>query len=498
MNCRIVASKNLVLGFFAVGLVTATILSGCSSSSDNGGGGSGGTGGKDAGAAGKGGSAGLAGQSAGGTTVAPGGSVGPDASMGGSAGGSDAMTSGAAGTTGTTDAGLPDVAQPDAGRSDAVDAPMDVPADVLPVGDGPQQSDGASDGSSSDGGDGSSGAACYNASWAKTYGTTTVGLPALLPATDKDGNLFVSSTYYADPTTGLNLGLTAPVPSAGGANFLVGRIDPATGSFVWAKGFGDDSDQSATGTAVDKSGRLGTTGVYQGSMTFNTNTFANTSDTPFAFVAAFGSDGTALWGKSVDLGGPAPGGQLTIAAHPNFDDFVVCGYATNAVTDLVTGGTPNGDGLKDIVVAKIKGDDGSVVWARLIGGAGDQTCNAVAIADDGNVLIAGGYLGTLDFGSGPFPVQAGVVNVLPWVAKLSGSTGSTILATSFNMVGTKGRADIRAIAVDASGNAVIGGQITRGPILFGTTTLTPTGTSALADAFAVKLDTSLKILWAKS
>ena len=172
---------------------------------------------------------------------------------------------------------------------------------------------------------------------------------------------------------------------------------------------------------------------------------------------------------------------------------------------LVTGYSTNADLLKDIIVAKIKGSDGSILWSRLIGGAtptvggpGNQTCDAVAIADDGNVLIGGGYLGTIDFGSGAFPTVSGVLNVQPWVAKLNGSNGNTLYATSFQMVGTKGRADIRSLAVDASGNVVIGGQITRGPMLFGAYTLTPAGTDAFADAFAAKLNPSLTVLWAKS
>lgn len=505
MNCRIIASKKLVSGFFAVGLVTATVLAGCSSSSSNNSGSSGGTAGKDAGAAGKGGSTGVAGQPAGGTTAASGGIAGQDAGTAGSGGTPDAAatggrtgtdaaaggTGGAGGSAGAAgpDAALPDAAQPDAGRSDTVaDAPLDTPADVPLAGDTAQQLDASgSDGSSSDG---SSAAGCQRPTWAEQFDPNVSALNGL--ALDKSGNIFVAGTSYSDPKTGtLNLGAAGTIPSKAGANLLVARFDPTTGSFVWAKVFGDDEDQFATGVAVDKSGRVAVVGQFQGNITFGTAALANTGGTLFAFIGALDSSGTALWGKSVDLGN----GQLSaIAAHPNFDDFVVCGYATNSATDLVTGASTNSDGMNDIVVAKIKGADGSVIWARQLGGAGDQSCNVVAVADDGNVFVAGGYAGTLDLGPGAFPAPSGVSVILPWVAKLDGASGSTLFATSFGTAATKGMHVIQSIAADGSGNVVVGGQFNRA-ITYGSITLTPAG---LTDALAAKLDPNLNVLWAKS
>jgi len=76
--------------------------------------------------------------------------------------------------------------------------------------------------------------------------------------------------------------------------------------------------------------------------------------------------------KKVDLGG---GHLNALAGNPSQNYFLVCGAAMNNAANLGATGTPGGG--KDVIVAAIKANDGTVVWAKLFGGrdgSGLQRC----------------------------------------------------------------------------------------------------------------------------
>jgi len=208
----------------------------------------------------------------------------------------------------------------------------------------------------------------------------------------------------------------------------------------------------------------------------------------FDYIA--GVDGTAgagLWSKSVNLG---TGRLNAIAGNTSQNFFVVCGAATNSAAQLGVAGATPGGGM-DVVVAAINAIDGTVIWAKLLGGAMDQVCNAAAIDDTGNVLLTGQYAGTLDFGTGALtPAPTGTTDKILWVAKLNGTTGAAIAAQAF---GTSGQIVPQSIAADAQGNVFVAGFFSS-PFSVGTTSLTPLG---LSDSFVLKVSSSLAPVWAR-
>jgi hypothetical protein len=369
----------------------------------------------------------------------------------------------------------------DAAQESGPEVNYDVPADspvTLPE-VGPE--------TSPDTRDASTAPSCSNPAWAKSWGLPNQGWLA----GDKEGNLFVANSAMND----LNLGGTAAtVTNAGNSDAVVVRFDPTSGSPVWAKGFGDAKAQTATGVAVDKSGHVGIIGNYLGAITIGTSSLSNLGDWSYGYVGGLqAADGAGLWAISASLSADngSSGTFMAIAANPNWDDFVVCGKANIAATDLnVIGKTPlaSGGGY-DIVVAKIKGSDGSIMWSRQLGATGDQSCTAAAVDDSGDVLIAGGYYGTLDFGSGALSPAATAGNLIPWVAKLSGSDGATMAAMN-PTPGATGRtgAVVYSIDTDSSGNVVIAGTFKNALTFGSTTTLTSAG---LNDAFVAKVGSTL-------
>jgi len=314
-------------------------------------------------------------------------------------------------------------------------------------------------------------------------------------ASDVNGNVFVSGTMYglgSAPVAfgGVNIGAGA------GANVYAARLNPTTGATVWAKAWGDDSDQAGVGMAASST-NVAIIGNYigvLGSGTTGTTAIAglpaNTGSLPYDYVIGLDStSGNPSWAKKIDMGGV---GMASIYSNPTLSAYYLCGSSAIATTDLgstLTAGAA--DGTTDIVVAKINAADGTVVWARQIGGAGTQACTAVT-ADGTNVYLTGTYQGTLDFGNGTgaFPVVSNISRKLLWAAKLSDTDGTALVAKTW---GTTGAQLIRAITMDVAGNVLIAGGMAQ-TIPFGGAagTLTASGT----DAFVAKFDSSLNPLWA--
>jgi len=336
---------------------------------------------------------------------------------------------------------------------------------------------------------------CPSPEWASSYSS----VPALATvAWDKDGSLITGASVYSN-TSGTTVFGSIPLPNLGGdADILVAKIDPSSGKASWVFTAGDASPQYVTGTAVSSAG-VGVIGTFQGNLDMFNGTqpgkiIVNPAASPIDFVAGVADDGSiGLWATKVNLGD----GQLNaIAGLPGKDYFVVCGVATNNAASLaVTGtttppGTPGGG--NDVIVAAVKASDGTILWSHLFGGAGDQTCLAAALDDNGDAIFAGTYAGTLDLGLGALsPAPTGAADQILWVAKLNGKTGATMAAKPF---GTKGSVEPDGLVADSLGNVIAVGSFNAG-VAFGSTTFAaPAGQT---EAFAVKLDTNLVPSWAR-
>lgn len=468
----------------------------------DGGGGTAGTGGTTA----AGGAVGTGGSSTAGTS----GAVGPDASpdLRPDAGSTTAPTDLGSGDTGSAadigdvrgDSGAPDA------RADlalpAPDASADAPSPDSPANhpDGPQ-------------------AVCNlsASNWAQAWDShvTLAGL-----ATSGDGTLWATGVLYEpfDFGTGPIL-YTDPPPDpnslvAGIADVFLVKLDPTTGLATAAFDFGDSShsDQEAVAVAVSQKGNVNVTGFFTGEIDFDPNA-VNTlfgGSATLSYYATFagtstGSTPILIAAHAVDLGN---GTLVANGSNPGVDAFVICGNADKAVplwNSTSRTSSPAGllkptaatyvDGL-DIVVAMIDASDGTVIWGKQLGGTGDQTCESATIDNNGDVIIAGNYGGTLDFGGGPLPsVPSGAANI--YVAKLGGADGHYIAAGGW---GSGGRSDASGVTVDPSNNIVLAGTIGGGVNFGGGVSI---GNAGLTDAFVAKFSSptstsALTPLWAKS
>jgi hypothetical protein len=137
---------------------------------------------------------------------------------------------------------------------------------------------------------------------------------------------------------------------------------------------------------------------------------------------------------------------------------------------------------------------GALLWAKRFGSLSDDSVRAVSIDSAGNIIVAGYFSGTVDFGgviltSVPNPVLGSYV-ADAFVAKYS-PNGSLIWAKGF---GGNTTDYASAVAVDGSDNVFIAVTLQSANATFGTSTFSTAGGD---DMVLVKLSSQGAVLWAK-
>jgi hypothetical protein len=244
--------------------------------------------------------------------------------------------------------------------------------------------------------------------------------------------------------------------------------------------------------AVDASDNVVVTGGFQGSADFGTGTLLNASGGSSGgydvFVAKFDSLGACLWAKQ--FGSFAGDVGYTWSDSGN-------GVAVDSTGNiLVTGqfrGTANFGGLLitnysgvDAFVAKLS-PNGVVLWVKNFPCSGDDMGHAIAVDNNGDAIVTGGYVGSIDLGQG-FRMSAGDRDV--FVVKLSGVNGASLWSKTF---GNSGVDRGTGIAVDRNNNVVVTGTFSY-TVDMGGGLLSSAG---VGDIFVVKYSATGSHVWSK-
>jgi len=182
-----------------------------------------------------------------------------------------------------------------------------------------------------------------------------------------------------------------------------------------------------------------------------------------------------------------------VATDAAGDTFLTGSFRGTVGFDPVsTASTFTTNNTQDAFVAKYS-PSGSLAWVRTFVGrattaAGQATTYAVgqgsalAVDGSGNILVAGSFRGTVDFGPGPNPVELSSPSATEAFAAKLDPSGNLVWVS--NAVGNGGDDQASAIAPDGSGGAVIAGSFAQGAT-FGGLTLAAGGAS---EAFAARVD----------
>lgn len=271
----------------------------------------------------------------------------------------------------------------------------------------------------------------------KTY-ARSVGL-------DSAGRIVV----VGDFSDGLEIG-SATMQSAGRTDIFVASFD-ATGNARWAKRFGGDSWDTATGLALSSSGDLFVGGDFSGSIMLDSETLSNAGGTD-ALLVRIDSEGAVVWARG--YGGAADDRIYDLALAPS-DGLVVGGYyrQTMGVGDATLTAKGNVDGF----VASLS-QTGAARWAATLGGPdGYAEVSGVAVDDSGRIAVIGGYSGGLELLDQSYP----------------GSEFFEIFVASFAADGSGRWASVHDrgypvdVAIDGDQRVIVSGQLMPGGGDFG-------------------------------
>ncbi|MDX2245692.1 MAG: SBBP repeat-containing protein [Bacteroidia bacterium] len=284
--------------------------------------------------------------------------------------------------------------------------------------------------------------------WAKQLGGTARDYGHSV-AVDAIGNVYTtgifSGTADFDPSDE-TFNLTAGAFS----DIFLSKLDN-NGNFIWAKNIVGGSSGYNPIITVDASGNIYITGEFNGTADFDPSdaTFNLTSAGSYdAFISKLDNSGNFIWAKNM-------GGESA-----DFISSIVLDTSGNVYTTGEFQGTADFDpnegvfnltsaGSRDIFISKLD-NNGNFIWAKSIGGLGNDFGFSLTLDATGNVYTTGGFQGTADFdpSDATFNLTSpGSLNI--FISKLD-NNGNFIWAKS--MVGESGSDLGRSIAVDAIGN----------------------------------------------
>jgi Beta-propeller repeat len=277
------------------------------------------------------------------------------------------------------------------------------------------------------------------------------------------------------------------------------RVSPlySSGDFLWAKDVGGTGYDEGLSIVADSADNIYTTGNFADTVDFDPSvgisnlTSEGNGD---IFVSKSDSNGGLVWAKS--MGGLMDDFGLSTALDSSGNIYITGGFGDSV--DFDPGASSlilTGLGFNDIFVSKLD-NDGNFVWAKNMGGTGNEYGISIALDSSGNIYITGFFDGTVDFDPGldTFNItSAGAEDI--FVAKLD-SDGNFVWAKT--MGGLDSDYGGRGITIDSNDNVYTTGTF-YGTVDFdpglGTFNITSAGAE---DIFISKLDENGNFVWAKS
>lgn len=250
---------------------------------------------------------------------------------------------------------------------------------------------------------------------------------------DDAGNVYVSgissTSWGSSPTRAYS----------GGYDAFVTKLD-SSGNLLWHTFLGSSNNDYSYSVAVDGSGNVVMTGDSSATWGSPVRAYTASSD---AFAAKLNNSGSLLW--HTFLGGSGPDFGLSVIVDNN-GDVVVGGRSEATWGSPIRAYTAGSDAF----AAKLNGNSGSLLWQTFLGGTGWDFGQSISVDSSGNVVMGG--FSSATWGS---PVRAYTALDDAFAAKVNGSSGTLLWHT---FLGGSGLDHGFGTAVDSSGNIYVTGD----------------------------------------
>ena len=264
------------------------------------------------------------------------------------------------------------------------------------------------------------------------------------------------------------------------------------GQLVWARQAGNAPAQgSSIGGAggmsltTDQSGNIYVIGGFNGTVTFGSTTLIAQTGPAFSafngFVCKYSSAGNPIW--AVLQGGSYRTDATDVAVDNISGNVVVTGTYTSTATFENITLTSQGD--SDMFVAKYT-NQGSLIWARSVGGAFQDYSTGLAIDNQSNIYLTGAIHNSATVGS---ITVLGFGSADALIAKLD-AQGIVLWA---NLFGGAGYDDTAGITLANNGDFFLVGGFEQS-VAFSAITLVSQGAQ---DGFVLRGTPQGNVVWAK-
>ena len=188
------------------------------------------------------------------------------------------------------------------------------------------------------------------------------------------------------------------------------------------------------------------------------------------------------------------GTDIGYAVARDANGNVMVAGSFSGTVDFGGGPLTSASGHPSMFVAKYS-SSGTPVWSRAVSGSGGSVPAAIAVDGNGDVLVTGSFAGTADFGGGAL-TSTGTADI--FLAKYASATGAYLWAQRFGDIANSGfgiTAHGNGVAVDSSNNVLLTGSF-QGVVNFGGSNLSDS--SLTTDVFVVKFNAAGVHQWSKN
>jgi hypothetical protein len=168
----------------------------------------------------------------------------------------------------------------------------------------------------------------------------------------------------------------------------------------------------------------------------------------------------------------------------------VAGYFQDSI--LTSNGYVVGQGMEDILIAKLDSSNGEVIWQKTIGGSMQDFALGISCDGDGNCFVSGIVSGTGNIDFDGIPVNIGTIGSEMFLAYFD-SGGQIQWVQTIGGTGNTENAVLGDMEVDANGNCLVTGYFF-GTVDFNGQTVSINGSSS-SDIFLARFSPSGTLDW---